>query len=266
MNTLRLPPGLAWVTSATLLTPSLFAQVLGFTGETSVTLDVGFGIRAVLPSRVTVPVGERLRLIAPTIGDGLTLVWTKNGRTVPGASTGTLILPAVTPGDAGTYACTFSSATNPSLPSQTLVLGVGPTERLLNLSTRTDVGPGAEQAAISGFVVAAGASPKKLIVRAVGPSLALFGVRTPLRAPALRIFDGDGKPYDNGYVYPAVVGGLTYERDLADSLARAGAFPIPAGTRDIVVMMPFPAGSYTALVTSADGTTGTVLLEVYEVP
>ena len=45
-----------------------------------------------------------------------------------------------------------------------------------------------------------------------------------------------------------------------------GAFAIPAGTRDAVVMMPFPAGLYTAQVASGDGTAGTVLVEVYEVP
>ena len=48
--------------------------------------------------------------------------------------------------------------------------------------------------------------------------------------------------------------------------ARCGAFPIPRGTRDVVVMMPFTAGLYTAQVTSADGGTGTVLVEIYEVP
>jgi hypothetical protein len=87
-----------------------------------------------------------------------------------------------------------------------------------------------------------------------------------LRAPVLRVLDASGRPYENGYVYPAVVGGLTYEQDLADSLARCGAFPIPRGTRDVVVMMPFPAGLYTAQVTSADSGSGSVLVEIYEVP
>jgi hypothetical protein len=119
---------------------------------------------------------------------------------------------------------------------------------------------------VSGFAVEAGTQPKKLILRAIGPSLAMFGVTSPVRAPVLRIFDSKGQPYTNGYVYPAVVGGPTYESDLAESLARTGAFPIPAGTRDAVLMMPFLPGSYTAQVTSGDGTAGTVLLEIYEVP
>lgn len=235
-------------------------------GETSVTLDVGFGIRAVPPSRLTVPVGEVLRITAPDMGTGVTYIWTKNGRALAGTSGPVLTLGPVLSDDAATYACLFSTPTTLPAPSQSLVLGVGPTSRLLNLSTRTVVGPAADQSLVSGFVVAAGASPKKLILRAIGPSLASFGVANPLRAPVLRLFDSAGRPYENGYAYPAVVGGLTYESDLAASLAQTGAFPLPAGTRDAVLMMPFPAGSYTAQVTSGDGTAGTVLLEIYEVP
>lgn len=235
-------------------------------GETSVTLDVGFGIRAVQPSRLTVPVGEVLRITAPDMGTGVTYIWTKNGRALAGISGPVLTLGPVLSDDAATYACLFSTPTTLPAPSQSLVLGVGPTSRLLNLSTRTVVGPAPDQSLVSGFVVAAGSQPKKLILRAIGPSLASFGVANPLRAPVLKIYDSAGRLYENGYAYPAVVGGPTYESDLAASLAQTGAFPLPAGTRDAVVMMPFPAGSYTAQVTSGDGTAGTVLLEIYEVP
>ena len=235
-------------------------------GETSLRLDVGFGIRAVLPSRVTVPTGETLRVTAPDMGSGVTYIWTKNGRALPGISENVLVINQVVPEDAGTYQCLFSTPTTLPQPSQTLLLGVGPTDRLLNISTRGNVGGGADQGLVSGFVVNANGAGKKLILRAVGPSLSLFGVTNPLRAPALKIFDVNGRPYENGYVYPAVVGGPTYESDLAESLTRAGAFPLPSGTRDIVTMMPFVPGNYTAQVTSADGTSGAVLLEIYEVP
>jgi hypothetical protein len=235
-------------------------------GETAVTLDVGFGIRAVPPSRVTVPVGERLRITAPSLGAGINYIWTKNGRALPDTTGNVLVLNHVISADAGTYACLFSTPTTLPQSSQALVLGVGPTDRLLNLSTRGNVGTGADQGLVSGFVVGSSSPGKKLILRAIGPSLAMFGVTNGLRTPVLRIFDGAGKVYENGYVYPAVVGGPTYESDLTESLARTGAFPIAAGTRDAVVMMPFLPGSYTAQVTSADGTAGTVLLEIYEVP
>jgi hypothetical protein len=245
------------------LPPTGAAEQPATTGETSIKLDVGFGIRAVLPSRVTVPPGERLTIVAPNLGENISYTWTKNGRAIPDTTGSTLTINHVVSSDAGTYVCQFS---NPGQSSQILVLGVGPTDRLLNLSTRATIGGGADQGFVSGFTVEAGAQPKKLILRAVGPSLSMFGVTNPVAVPILRIFDSRGQPYTNGYVYPAVVGGPTYESDLADSLAKTGAFPIPAGTRDAVVMMPFVPGAYTAQVTSGDGTSGVVLLEIYEVP
>ncbi|MBL9210045.1 MAG: hypothetical protein JNL92_06230 [Opitutaceae bacterium] len=233
-------------------------------GETTLQLDVGFGVRAVPAARVTVPAGETLRLVAPDLGRDIAYIWTRNGRAIPGATERTLVLPRVASSDAGTYACLFSTPATLPQTSQQLVLGVGPTDRLLNLSTRGLVT--ADQSLIAGFAVSATGQGKKLILRAVGPSLSLFGVGNPLRQPVLQLFDASGRSYQNGYAYPPVVGGPTYESDLADSLARSGAFPLPAGTRDVVMMLPFVPGNYTAQVTSGDGTPGTVLLEIYEVP
>lgn len=233
-------------------------------GETTLQLDVGFGVRAVPAARVTVPAGETLRIVAPDLGREITYLWTLNGRALPGATERTLIIPRVVATDAGTYACLFSTPATLPQSSQQLVLGVGPTDRLLNLSTRGLVT--VDQGLIAGFAVNASGQGKKLILRAVGPSLSLFGVSNPLRQPVLQIFDQSGRPYQNGYAYPPVVGGPTYESDLAESLARSGAFPLPAGSRDVVMMLPFVPGNYTAQVTSGDGTAGTVLLEIYEVP
>lgn len=232
--------------------------------ETTLTLDVGFGIRPVPPARATVPAGDKLRLVAPRLGENLNYIWTKNGRAIAGApDSNILILGYVTTDDVGTYACLFSTPTTLPQTSQSVILGVGPTNRLLNLSTRTTVAP--EQPLTTGFVVS-GTASKKLILRAIGPSLAAFGVANPLRAPVLRIYDSSGKLYENSFAYLTVVGAPTYESDLADSLAKTGAFLLPAGTRDVTEMRPFDPGSYTATVTTGDGTTGTVLLEIYEVP
>lgn len=269
MKTRRSLFALLPLAGALALAQAAFAQTQPDTtirGETSVRLDIGFGIRAVAPSRVTVPTGEILRIVAPSPASDATYLWTKNGRTIAGATDSTLIIQNVAATDAGVYKCMFSAPLAVALPSQSLVLGVGPTDRLLNMSSRGIIGAGSDQGLISGFVVQSSGAGKKLILRAVGPSLSLFGVSNPLRAPVLQIFDANGRPYENGYVYPAVVGGPTYETDLADSLARSGAFPLPSGTKDVVRMMPFVPGTYTAQVTSGDGTAGAVLLEIYEVP
>lgn len=241
--------------------------VAGPQNETTVTLDLGFGIRPVSPSRLTVPVGEKLRIVAPDMGAGVNYIWTKNGRTLLGAPDSYILtLNHVVSEDAGTYACSFSTPTTLPRPSQTLILGVGPTDRLLNVSTRGVVGSAPDAGLTTGFAVAASSGGKKLILRAIGPSLANFGVANPLSRPVLRIYDSTGRLYDGIYGYTAVVGGLDYETDLADSLTKAGAFPLPKGTLDVTEMRPFVPGTYTATVTSGDGGTGAVLLEIYEVP
>jgi hypothetical protein len=264
LTLLLLTTGLALAQTNPVPTSPHTPAVNAVNGETTLQLDVGFGVRAVPPARVTVPAGEALRIVAPDLGSGFTYIWTRNGQALPVASDRTLVLPNIRATDAGTYACLFSQPNALPQSSQLLVLGVGPTDRLSNLSTRGIVT--ADQALIAGFAVSASGAGKKLILRAVGPSLSRFGVANPLRQPVLRIYDQNGRSYENGYAYPAVVGGPTYESDLADSLARTGAFPLPAGTLDVVIMMPFIPGTYTAQVTSGDGTTGAVLLELYEVP
>ena len=234
-------------------------------GETSVNLAIGNGIRSVPASRVTVPVGETLRINAP-VPVGQPVQWFKNGKALPGTTLAQLTIPFVMSSDAGTYSATAIDPVALVFPSQSLVLGVGPTDRLLNLSARGMVAAGAGQSFIAGFAVAGGGTGKKMVVRAIGPSLGLFGVAAPLAKPVLRIFDGNGRPYNNGYVYPPVVDGPTYESDLADSLSRVGAFPTLPGSADVVLLMPFVAGNYTAQVTSADNAGGNVMIEIYEVP
>ena len=251
---------------AAVLAPAGKALQAPEVGETALTLDVGNGLRPVPPSRVTVPVGETLLVTGPGFANRA-VQWLKDGRPLVGATGTLLAIYGVRSSDAGIYQLVTSEPNRTVLPSQFLILGVGPPDRLVNQSTRAVLAAGAGQNLTAGFVVAAGAAQaKKLVLRAVGPSLAAFGVANPLRAPVLRVFDAGGTPYTNGYVYPAIVGGPTYATDLADALARTGAFPVAAGTLDAVVMMPFLPGAYTAQVTSGDTTAGTVLLEIYEVP
>jgi hypothetical protein len=246
-------------------------------GETTLSLDIGWGVRYVPPSRVTVPVGELLRINAPAIDStaapGGTIQWKKNGQPIPGATGPVFVLNPVHASDAGTYQAnfqTFFPTLNREMASQPLFLSVAPSSRLLNLSTRVTLNAGPGQNFMSGFIVSGNASTaKKLIIRAVGPTLASFGVPNPLKKPVLRVYDAAGQPYPNNYVYAvyaAVVGGVSYDTDLAESLARAGAFPTPAGSDDAVVMMPFLPGSYSAEVSSGDLAGGMVLLEIYEVP
>lgn len=235
-------------------------------GETTIALDVGFGVRGVMPARVIVPPGDTVRITVPRLGDDVQYIWTKNGDSIPGQNTNVLTFNRVSSSDTGSYVCLFSTPTTLPRPSQYLILTTGLPDRLINISTRGHVGAAPDQGLVSGFVVTTALQSKKVIIRAVGPSLGRFGVTDPLRRPVLRIYNSSGELHEDHYVYPAVIGGPTYESDLAESLARTGAFPLPPDTLDVVVMKPFRAGTYTAHVTSGDGSAGAVLLELYEVP
>lgn len=131
--------------------------------------------------------------------------------------------------------------------------------RLVNASARTKVGVG-ENAVFAGFAVT-GNSPKRLLVRAVGPTLAAFGVEGVLRDPRLDLF-GAGSA-------TAFAGNDNWNGDatLRASFTQVGAFSLPdLNSRDAAVIVSLSPGSYTARVTGVGDTTGEVLLEIYELP
>ncbi len=256
--------------------PVTYLASLATTGKTSISLEAS--TPATLRSHITTPLGETVQITGPEFG-GRPLQWRKNGRALPGATERQLTLRDIRPGDAGIYVLVVPD-TPVTLTSQDLDLGVGPTKRLLNISARGLIAPGVGQRFTTGFVVAAGEGlGKTLLLRAVGPSLAAFGVAAPLRAPVLRIFDSTGKEYAASFDYPLkpeptgtvitmvlAIPKFTPEEHRAYVLAASGAFPLPAGSLDVTAVVPFKAGAYTAQVTSADNTGGEVLLEIYEVP
>lgn len=132
---------------------------------------------------------------------------------------------------------------------------------VVNLSTRGTVGTGATPTLVGGFVIAD--QWRRVLIRAVGPSLAPFGVSDAVANPALQLFRGNLSFYFNSD---------WGQRPDADELARvaaaAGAFPLPPGSRDAALLVELPPGNYTASVTSEStpATGGTALLEIYILP
>jgi hypothetical protein len=132
--------------------------------------------------------------------------------------------------------------------------------RLINVSTRLLVGTG-EAVAIPGVVIN-GTQSKRILVRAVGPTLALFGVGGTLVDPQLTLVDGNGFAVAANDNWTAAHNAT----ELATAAASAGAFALPADSKDAALLISVPPGSYTALVSGVGGTTGVALVEVYEVP
>ncbi len=128
--------------------------------------------------------------------------------------------------------------------------------RLSNLSSRALV-PAYGEGIIAGFVLA-GTTRQTVLLRAVGPGLAQFGITNGAADPRLELFRGDTRIVMNGDW-----GG---ERQIAALSTAVGAFALPAASsKDAALLLTLAPGAYTAVVRGGQ-TAGQVLLEVYEVP
>ena len=126
--------------------------------------------------------------------------------------------------------------------------------RLVNVSARNRVGTG-DDILIAGFTVS-GPGTKPLLFRAVGPTLAAFGVQGTLADPKLEIYTSTGVKVTENDNWAAT---------LAPTFSAVGAFQLNAGSRDAALVATLEPGSYTAQVRGADGGTGEALIEIYEV-
>jgi len=129
---------------------------------------------------------------------------------------------------------------------------------LRNLSTRGLVGSGANDM-IAGFVVG-GTTPKQLLVRAVGPTLAGLGVPGAIASTQLSIYSGSTLVDSN----TGWSSSPTNETAVANAEAQSGAFALPIGSADSALVASFAPGSYTALVAGTGTDTGVGLVEVYD--
>ncbi len=123
--------------------------------------------------------------------------------------------------------------------------------KLVNISTRGDVGTG-DSVLISGFIVG-DVESETVVVRALGPSLASFGVSGVLSDPTLTIYDSTGTAIATNDNWQDNVNAIDIQRN---GLA-------PPNPSESAIVLHLPAGAYTAIVRGANGATGNALAEVY---
>ncbi len=126
-----------------------------------------------------------------------------------------------------------------------------------NLSTRLQVG-GSDDVMISGVIVNAPAgATKKVIVRAVGPSLGALGVRGALADTTLELHTAAGEVItnDNWKIDDATQASQQSEIE-ATGLA-------PSDDREAAIIAELPAGAHTAVIRGKGGATGVGLAEVF---
>lgn len=159
------------------------------------------------------------------------------------------------PGSYTAIAHSFSSSDQPAQQ------GVGLVEiydlrtsssRAGNVSTRGKVGNG-DSIMIGGFVIG-GNSPKPLIIRALGPTLATLGVAGALADPLLELRDSNGNLIEANDDWQ--------QSPEAGFVAAAGR--APGNAKESAIAPTLNPGPYTVLVYGVGNTTGAALFEVYD--
>lgn len=128
--------------------------------------------------------------------------------------------------------------------------------RLINISSRAMVGTGSNSL-VAGFVIS-GTTPKTVLIRGVGPTLATsFGLTGTLANPQLSLYDSNGNTLQSN-------AGWANNSLLASAAAQVGAFPLVSGSLDTAMLVTLNPGAYTAQVTGLSGTSGIALIEIYD--
>ncbi|MSU48876.1 MAG: hypothetical protein EXS37_07285 [Opitutus sp.] len=202
------------------------------------------------PLSQTLTAGGDVSFSVSVSGTGpLAFQWRKNGASIPNATLPNYSIANVQLSDSAAYSVVVSNSAGSvtSAAASLTVIPAGPSARLSNLSVRTTMASG--QTLIVGVVVTGGA--RDILVRAVGPALAAFGLSTAMTDPRLELYNGSSLVFSNDD-WPAT---------LASTFTSVGAFGLPVGSRDAAFVRSVE-GAYSI---QARGTgAGVVLVEAYD--
>ena len=123
----------------------------------------------------------------------------------------------------------------------------------MNISTRARVETG-DNVLIGGFIITGNAA-KKVIIRAIGPSLSQYGLSDVLADPTLDLHDGNGallQSNDNWQDDPSQASQIS-----ASGLA-------PSNNLESAIIATLQPGNYTAIVRGKNSGQGVALAEVYD--
>jgi hypothetical protein len=122
-------------------------------------------------------------------------------------------------------------------------------QKLTNISTRGHVASG-NDVMIAGVIIV-GSKPQETVLRAIGPSLANFGVQNPLEDPVLELRDTNG-------------GLITSNDSWQEHQAEVNATSLaPTDPRECAIVAWLYPANYTAVVRGKNGAAGVGLVEAY---
>ncbi len=124
-------------------------------------------------------------------------------------------------------------------------------KELLNISTRLQVLT-EDKVLIGGFIIS-GDEPKTVILRAIGPALADFGIPDTLADPVLELHAIDGS---------LIASNDNWKMDQQSEIEMTGL--APSKDLESAILATLDPGAYTAIVNGKNGGTGVGLVEVYD--
>jgi hypothetical protein len=137
----------------------------------------------------------------------------------------------------------------------------GTPSRLANISALSLVSPGSTLTA--GFVIS-GTTRKTVLIRAVGPALRKVGVTDVHADPQLTLFRQATTPIpiatNNDW------GTAANKTELVTVSTAIAGLGLDDSSKDAALVITLDPGAYSAQVSSANSSTGLVLIEVYDVP
>ena len=174
------------------------------------------------------------------------------------SSTGVISGTATASGD---FTVTISATNGAGTTNSTLTISIaGQTSRIVNFSARAWAGTNSETFAVGFYVVGNG---KNLLVRGVGPTLADFGIPSPLSDPVLTLTGSAGTIGTNS-AWQTNSSGQAQGPLITATDSQVGAFALPNGSADTALVVTVNQGSYSANISSPNGATGVALAEIYD--
>jgi len=166
--------------------------------------------------------------------------------TISGLTNGYTYTFAVTAYNTGGAESPYSASISYTVGSAQVI----PTAILVNISTRAKVMTG-DNVTIGGFIID-GILPKKVALRALGPSLSAAGVTGSLQDPYLQVVNAGG----------AVIASNDSWNVPGEEIQSYGLAPTDA--REAALVTTLTPGNYSAIVSGVSGSSGVGLFELYD--
>lgn len=227
-------------------------------------LNVVFQSSSTPPPAITVQPQSRAVLkgtsttltVSATGAGALTYQWYFNGAAIAGATGSSYTLSNFDSAKAGSYSVRITNGTTSVVSEIASVTLTDRAARFFGLSTRARVGSGSD-VLIPGLSIT-GTTPKKVLFRALGPQLTVYGVSGALQDPTLELKTLSGVTLATSDNWDHT------NSEYRTAFAQLGLGDLPNGSKDCVLIATLPPGLYTPVIAGKNGTTGIALVEFYD--